>query len=69
MVTGANRGIGFEVAKQLADLGATVVLACRSVKSGRVAADEINARVGSGKIEPVAVVMALDLSSMEVRLW
>ena len=39
VITGANTGIGFEVAKALAERGATVVLAARDqVKAQRAAA-------------------------------
>jgi NAD(P)-dependent dehydrogenase (short-subunit alcohol dehydrogenase family) len=41
MVTGANRGIGREVCRQLADLGYTVVLGARDPEKGERAATEL----------------------------
>lgn len=41
VVTGANSGLGFEVARALAAHGASVVLAVRDVDKGRHAADRI----------------------------
>lgn len=52
VVTGANTGIGKEIARGLVSRGATVVLACRDTAKGEAAAREI----GGG------TVMRLDLS-------
>jgi NAD(P)-dependent dehydrogenase (short-subunit alcohol dehydrogenase family) len=54
IVTGANSGIGFHTAKQLAAHGAHVVLACRNVEAGQQAAARIRGETR---------VAALDLAS------
>ncbi|MEV7415156.1 SDR family oxidoreductase [Streptomyces sp. NPDC089919] len=44
LVTGANKGIGLEIARQLAVQGATVVLGARDLERGRRAAEQLAAR-------------------------
>jgi NAD(P)-dependent dehydrogenase (short-subunit alcohol dehydrogenase family) len=41
IVTGANRGIGLEVARQLAQIGMVVILSSRDLKKGEEAAEKL----------------------------
>jgi NAD(P)-dependent dehydrogenase (short-subunit alcohol dehydrogenase family) len=41
LVTGANRGLGFETCRQLARLGLTVILSARDFTKGEVAAKQL----------------------------
>ncbi len=59
IITGANSGIGKAVAIQLAKLGATVIMACRSAQRGAQALEDICKASGSEKIE----LMLVDLAS------
>lgn len=55
VVTGANSGVGFQTARELAGHGAEVVLACRDLDAAQLAADRIDGKTG---------VAQLDLASM-----
>jgi len=57
LITGANRGIGLETARQLAQRGLQVVIGARDQASGRRVADAINADGGK------ATFLSLDVSS------
>ena len=48
VVTGGNRGIGSEIARQLAKLGMQVVLTSRDVAKGEATCAKINAECGAG---------------------
>lgn len=60
IVTGGNTGIGKETALDLARRGAKVILACRDLKKGKIARDEIIARSNNSEVE----IRHLDLSSL-----
>ncbi|MBC7174543.1 MAG: SDR family oxidoreductase [Polyangiaceae bacterium] len=60
VVTGANSGLGFEVARAVAAKGAHVVIACRSLDKGQAAAERIRAVAPSASLE----VERLDLADL-----
>ena len=61
VITGANKGIGYETALQLARLHATVILACRDVAKGKTALDRIIRLTNN----PNVSCMHLDLSTFD----
>jgi NAD(P)-dependent dehydrogenase (short-subunit alcohol dehydrogenase family) len=61
LITGANNGIGKEKAHQLASMGATVVLLCRSISRAEAAVQDILARCSSHISKEQLVVIPLDL--------
>ncbi|MGP4023323.1 oxidoreductase [Actinomadura sp. 3N407] len=60
IVTGANSGIGYHTALQLARHGASVVLACRSAERGQAAFDRIKAAAPDADL----VLGSLDLADL-----
>ena len=60
IVTGANSGIGFEAAKELAHNGGHTILACRSMEKGLEAAQRIHSEIPQAHLEQ----MVLDLASL-----
>ncbi|MCK4457323.1 MAG: SDR family oxidoreductase [Thermoplasmata archaeon] len=61
MITGANSGIGYVTARELARMGADIVMVCRSKERGEAARNEIVSETGSDSVE----LMIADLSSQE----
>jgi NAD(P)-dependent dehydrogenase (short-subunit alcohol dehydrogenase family) len=60
MVTGANSGIGKATAEKLAELGATVVMVCRSKDKGERAVVDVKKKNGNGSV----ALMLADFSSL-----
>ena len=60
IVTGANSGIGYEMALALAEKGAQVILACRNMDKGSAAVEKIRGEHSGAKAE----LMQLDLSDL-----
>jgi NAD(P)-dependent dehydrogenase (short-subunit alcohol dehydrogenase family) len=64
LVTGGNRGIGREVARQLAEAGLTVVIGARDLAAGERAAKEIQAGLARGGQDgPTVTAVHLDVAA------
>jgi NAD(P)-dependent dehydrogenase (short-subunit alcohol dehydrogenase family) len=61
IITGSNKGIGKEAAKEIAKLGAKVYMACRSLDSANEAREEIVNETGNQNV----FVKYLDLASVD----
>ena len=63
LITGANSGIGYEAARALAQKGADVIMACRSLEKGEAAVQAILEETPQAKLNLMALNLA-DLASV-----
>ncbi|XP_019751097.1 dehydrogenase/reductase SDR family member on chromosome X-like isoform X1 [Hippocampus comes] len=61
IVTGGGRGIGYEVARHMAKLGARVIIGCRDEQQGLAAVGKIHEEYNAAKVE----FKKLDLASLQ----
>ncbi|MGD0064391.1 MAG: SDR family NAD(P)-dependent oxidoreductase [Streptosporangiaceae bacterium] len=62
LITGANKGLGYETARRLTELGHTVYIGARSVERGEAAAAELGARfVPLDVTDDASVLAAMDV--------
>jgi NAD(P)-dependent dehydrogenase (short-subunit alcohol dehydrogenase family) len=66
LVTGANKSIGFEVARQLAKKGIYVFLGSRNLENGIEAVDKLKAE-GLKNVEIIALDVTNDASIKNAR--
>lgn len=68
IVTGSSSGIGYGFALQLAEMGATVYLACRNEKKASQARDSILKDCPNAKVKMLSLVSYRNISFMSASL-
>jgi NAD(P)-dependent dehydrogenase (short-subunit alcohol dehydrogenase family) len=69
LITGANSGIGFETARELARKGAEIVLPARSLEKANGAVDRIRREIPSANLIPQVLDLASQASVGEFAAW
>ncbi len=63
VITGANQGIGYEIARQLAQNGLTTVLTARSEERGKAAAETLKKELPAELSQDLIAFHPLDVTS------
>jgi NAD(P)-dependent dehydrogenase (short-subunit alcohol dehydrogenase family) len=64
VVTGGNRGIGFEICQQLASRGAQVILTARKAEAGQEAIDKLAAQKLTARFHPLDVTSSTGAAAL-----
>ena len=59
LITGANSGIGYETCKQLAQMGATILMVCRDAQRGKEARQKIIKETGNADVHLLIADMSV----------
>jgi NAD(P)-dependent dehydrogenase (short-subunit alcohol dehydrogenase family) len=68
LITGANKGLGFEMARQLGQAGVTVVVAARDAQKGEAAADKLRVEGMDAQSVKLDVTEKADLAAASTYL-
>lgn len=68
VITGANSGLGFETARALAKMEANVIMLCRSLEKGNLAADKIKAEYPSANLQVLPVLLESQANIRQVAI-
>ena len=69
VITGANSGIGFETARELARKGAEIILPARSLQKSKDAIDRICREIPSASLVPAVLDLASQAGVREFAAW
>ncbi len=69
MITGANSGIGFETARELARKGAEIILPARTMAKAKDAVDRIRREIPSASVIPCVLDLGSQASVREFASW
>ncbi len=69
LITGANSGIGFQTARELARKGAEIILPARSMAKAKDAVDRIRREIPSASLVPGVLDLASQASVREFASW
>jgi len=68
LITGANKGIGFEIARGLGQLGATVLIGARRADAGEAAAATLHGEGLDARFVPIDVTDAASIAAAAARI-
>jgi NAD(P)-dependent dehydrogenase (short-subunit alcohol dehydrogenase family) len=69
LITGANSGIGFQTALELARHGAKIILPARSIQKAQGAAQRIHNEISTAEVVPAVLDLASQASVREFAAW